>query len=82
MILYDNKSILSLSCKYHGSVFPKAALGLAFHESSSEICLSQATLIALPFVIAVMILKALVQAEQISWSRRRGSSPEVEDILL
>jgi len=48
MILYDNKSILSLSCKYHGSVFPKA------------------TLIALPFVIAVMILKALVQAEQIS----------------
>ena len=25
MILYDNKSILSLSCKYHGSVFPKAA---------------------------------------------------------
>ncbi|CAE7943440.1 unnamed protein product [Symbiodinium necroappetens] len=48
MILYDNKSILSLSCKYHGSVFPKA------------------TLIALPFVIAVIVLKALVQAEQIS----------------
>ncbi|CAE7252974.1 unnamed protein product [Symbiodinium natans] len=48
MILYDNKSIVSLSCKCHGSVFPKA------------------TLIALPFVVTVIVLKALVQAEQLS----------------